>query len=612
MEAVSHSMSANPSQHREELIERINALRTNQRFSDVTVVVKGEEFQAHKIVLAAASPFFLSLLESQMKETTENTIKIELEEATASVMEEVLAYVYTGNASLTAENCHDLIATADFLLLPGLEAMAEDFLKRHLTVENCIFNYYFAEKYQCCGLKGESCKMINENFRKVMETADFLSLDENQVIYWVSSDDVIVEAEEDIFEGIIQWVLHNRSEREKNFPKLLRQVRVPSISHEYLVNRLLNEELIKTNLECFNFVMECVKLIFNCTAESSIKPERKCLKGEDVIFVCGLREALCYLPDENKWHKLMRTTLEHKGHSIIQYRDRVYVFSSQEVEENQSHVVEYYMPATNSWGAIQRKFDYSSWEQFTGLIILDDNRGLWILTKYDDNDYIYEYNPNTNTWLGSYRPLCRSGACFVSDGHCIFTIGGASSENETVTVTTEVDKFFPAHKTENGRVEYEEVASLNEARYDAFGATMNGKIYVAGGKQELYVDNSDLASCEVYDPSTDEWQVMPSLNVPRYSASMVCFKGALYVVGGMKSVSGCGELSVEMFDSGVNEWRMKSTIPTGDKDIHYKACFATVRSGLVGLSERMPSEGCSLERMPSEGCILESSESRYP
>jgi len=105
---------------------------------------------------------------------------------------------------------------------------------------------------------------------------------------------------------------------------------------------------------------------------------------------------------------------------------------------------------------------------------------------------------------------------------------------------------------------------------------------------------------------------MPSLNVPRYSASMVCFKGALYVVGGMKSVSGCGELSVEMFDSGVNEWRMKSTIPTGDKDIHYKACFATVRSGLVGLSERMPSEGCSLDRMPSEGCILESSESRYP
>ena len=579
MEAVSHSMSANPSQHREELIERINALRTNQRFSDVTVVVKGEEFQAHKIVLAAASPFFLSLLESQMKETTENMIKIELEEATASVMEEVLAYVYTGNATLTKENGHNLIATADFLLLPGLKAMAENFLKLHLTIENCVFNYYFAEKYQCCGLKEESCKMINENFRKVMETADFLGLDENQVMHWVSSDDVIVEAEEDIFEGIIQWVLHNRGEREENFPKLLRQVRVPSISHEYLVNQLLNEELIKTNPECFNFLMECVKLIFNCTAENSIKPERKCLKGEDVIFVCGLREALCYLPDENKWHKLMRTTLEHKGHSIIQYRDRVYVFSSQQVEENQSDVVEYYTPSTNFWGTIQTKFDKHR-GRFTALFVLDDNRGLWILTKSGSRDYIYEYNLNKNIWVGSYRQLWTSRACFVSDGHCIFTIGGVS---ENQTVTTEVNKFFPGDKTENGTVAFEELAPLNEARYDAFGAAMNGKIYVAGGQQGFLFENSDLASCEVYDPSTDQWQVMPSLNVPRYSASMVCFKGALYVVGGMKGLFESGELSVEMFDSGVNEWHKKSAIPNGDENICYKACFATVRSGLEGL-----------------------------
>ena len=83
METLSHSMSADPSQHHEELIERIDALRTKQRLCDVTVVVKGEEFQAHKLVLAASSPFFLSLLESQMKERTEDVIKIELQEATA-------------------------------------------------------------------------------------------------------------------------------------------------------------------------------------------------------------------------------------------------------------------------------------------------------------------------------------------------------------------------------------------------------------------------------------------------------------------------------------------------------------------------------------------------
>ena len=607
METASHSMSADPSQHREELIERINALRTKQRFCDVTVVVKGEEFQAHKLVLAAASPFFLSLLESQMKERTEDVIKIELQEATAPVMEQVLAYVYTGNVSLSTENGHGLIATADYLLLPELKTMAEKFLKLHLTIENSVFNYYFAEKYQCCGLKEESCKMINENFRKVMETADFLSLDENQVVNWVSSDDVIVEAEQDIFEGILQWVLHNRSEREENFPKLVQQVRLSSVSHEYLVDKLLNEELIKTNLDCVNFVMECVKMIFNCRAESGIKPARKCLeRNENVIFVCGGSKVLCYLPTENKWHELMNTTLEHKDHCIIQYRDRVYVFSPQKVGDNQSHLVEYYMSLTNSWGAIQTKFEYGD-EKFTGLFALDDNiHNWWILTESEHDSYIYEYNPDKNIWVGFFNCLRRFGACFVTDGHYIFLIGGTkisgsplSQKRKKITATTEVKKIIPADRTENGEVEFKEVAPMNEARHDAFGAAMNGKIYVAGGKQRdvtLPIGERVLESCEIYDPSKDEWQVMPSLNVPRYSASMVCFKGALYVVGGLKNTawSKCGELSVEMFDSSVNEWHKKSNIPvpTGDENqvtvkeskngiIRYNACFATVHKNCL-------------------------------
>ena len=119
MAEVSYPMTADPSQHRQELIERLVALRRNESFCDVTVSVKGKEFKAHKPVLAAASPFFLSLLESDMRESKEQLIKIELEEATATVMEDVLRYIYTGNVSVTEESCHNLIATADYLLMSG-------------------------------------------------------------------------------------------------------------------------------------------------------------------------------------------------------------------------------------------------------------------------------------------------------------------------------------------------------------------------------------------------------------------------------------------------------------------------------------------------------------
>ena len=86
--------------------------------------------------------------------------------------------------------------------------------------------------------------MINSDFSAVMETDDFLSLDIKQVMEWVSSDDIIVNAEEEVFKGIVKWVSHNRSEREVNFSAILRQVRLVSIPHDFLLNKLVKEELV--------------------------------------------------------------------------------------------------------------------------------------------------------------------------------------------------------------------------------------------------------------------------------------------------------------------------------------------------------------------------------
>jgi len=58
---------------------------------------------------------------------------------------------------------------------------------------------------------------------------------------------------------------------------------------------------------------------------------------------------------------------------------------------------------------------------------------------------------------------------------------------------------------------------------------MNGKVYIAGGRQ----GQEALNTCEVYNPVTNEWQLIPSLKVPRMSASMVCHEGRLYVLGGV-------------------------------------------------------------------------------
>ena len=87
-----------------------------------------------------------------MKESNEQLIRVELEEATESIMEDALKYLYTGNVTVVAERAHNLIATANFLLLPSLKTMSGNVLKETVSTANCLFNYYFAEKYECVEL----------------------------------------------------------------------------------------------------------------------------------------------------------------------------------------------------------------------------------------------------------------------------------------------------------------------------------------------------------------------------------------------------------------------------------------------------------------------------
>ena len=95
--------------------------------------------------------------------------------------------------------------------------------------------------------------------------------------------------------------------------------------------------------------------------------------------------------------------------------------------------------------------------------------------------------------------------------------------------------------------------------------TTEGKIFVAGGREDVVI----LKTCEMYNVSTNEWQFIGSLNVPREDGSMVCLKGTLYVLGGI-DYYGKSRLSVECYDPKEDKWIKKTTIPVKmiSKDIN--------------------------------------------
>ena len=114
-------------------------------------------------------------------------------------MEDVLEFIYTGSVEVTRENCKDLIAAANYLLIPGLKTLSGRFLGREMSESNCISTFYFAEMYQCDELINNTRKIIHANFESVAEMDEFLNLEAKEVERWISSDEISVAVEADVF-----------------------------------------------------------------------------------------------------------------------------------------------------------------------------------------------------------------------------------------------------------------------------------------------------------------------------------------------------------------------------------------------------------------------------
>ena len=99
---------------------------------------------------------------------------------------------------------------------------------------------------------------------------------------------------------------------------------------------------------------------------------------------------------------------------------------------------------------------------------------------------------------------------------------------------------------------------MQQKRGCAFGVANEGKIFVAGGMWEDM--GLCLNTCEKFNISTNEWQLIGSLKVARENGSMMCLKGTLYVLGGTNDDER-SELSVECYDPTEDKWIEKTTVP---------------------------------------------------
>ena len=551
-----------------ELMKRLNMQRGQDYLCDITLVAKeGKEFKTHRNVLSAVSPFFVKIFQSEMKEKEEGIIRFK--EISASILEDVLEFIYTGHVEIHHEqSARDLIIAADFLLLVCLKTFAGRFLEQLLTNSNCISTFYFAEKYQCEELVAKTRKFVHENFASVAELNEFLELEAEEVERWISSDDICVAAEEDVLKIIQKWTEQNESDRKAKFEELFRHVRLVFVSRDVLVVDIVTNQLVRDNYSCWERVSDAIASV-SCTSEDVRMQSPRRGLGTDAIVACGGKHTLCYLPETDEWKFLANGLFENMDHDtqMVTFRDQLFTF-------NGSYNTYRYDPAFDGWSSL--KHLHLSYSKRVAVI-----SGQIYALDVDGNtkkSTIERYSMGSCSWekIFTSQEGCRDYSCVVAAGDCMYVLGGEPLQQELEYVA-KAERFDTVHN------KWEEIADMQQERGFACGVATQGKIFVAGGEGGV---DKQLNSCEVYNISTNEWQFIGNLNVPRLCGSMVCVNGTLYVLGGITYrffVS--PEYTVESYDATINEWAKKTSIPVDEfKDKSkpsFKCCALKLSKGVL-------------------------------
>ena len=540
-----------------EMMKRLDIQRRNEQFCDVILEVGSGDDQArlkaHRIVLCAASPFFYNALNSDMKEKKEGVIR--LEETSKAVMEEVLEYLYTGHVDINEHNAFDLLQIADFLVVSSLKELTCNLLLRKLSPSNCINAFYTAVKFQCPELEKRAKNFIFVNFMDVTQSDDFLNLSVTQVEEWISSDDITVKGEEDIFETIVRWMERDES-RMCHFVKMFSHVRLLYVSRNDVFNVILKHPLVKESATCSGLALDALEELSYGTEECFFtQPPRRCLKThENAIVACGKKKTLCYIPSENKWYKLADMTKSllppyrnlFVQSTITACHGKLYITGAKDYD----CVAERYDPSVNCWAPVKafaEKIGPSVMAliNFQGFLFVIDG-----INNGRADGSVYKYNPDTNLWqqVASLN-VARNGLCAIADRHSLYAIGGQSVEGPSDVA----EKFDP------GRKSWSRIAATPEKRALACGAVVNGKVFVFGGYDYVTPPGKLI---DVYDPAINTWSSIDWVSAPNHIYSAARFEKKVFVVGLLEQGSS-QKTSLQVYDPDKNEWESCVSVPVG-------------------------------------------------
>ncbi|XP_012868027.1 PREDICTED: zinc finger and BTB domain-containing protein 10 [Dipodomys ordii] len=117
-----------------QLLRQLDEQRKKDILCDVSIVVSGKIFKAHKNILVAGSRFFKTLYCVSNKESPNQNNTTHLDIAAVQGFSVILDFLYSGNLVLTSQNAIEVMTVASYLQMSEVVQTCRNFIKDALNI----------------------------------------------------------------------------------------------------------------------------------------------------------------------------------------------------------------------------------------------------------------------------------------------------------------------------------------------------------------------------------------------------------------------------------------------------------------------------------------------
>ncbi|KAL3268587.1 hypothetical protein HHI36_007695 [Cryptolaemus montrouzieri] len=572
--------------HQGTVLDGLNALRKKEELIDVTLIIEGQTFKAHKVVLSACSDYFRAMFTDNMLESQRAEIHLNGMSAKGFLL--VLEYAYTCKITLNLANVQDVLEAASHVQMLALIQTCSNYLEAEIDIDNCVDIATIAETYSLGVLKMEVYRFMNENLLAFSNTSEFYRLTATQLEMLLAYDLPVDCSECEVLRIVLNWFFYNtnavlhiqvpntvRIFQHIHFKNIPRR-KLQSILHDIVEDQKCDWELYKIIVSEIYTQMSIEESKTPISLLNSRGMELAVLKIGG-FGIGGITNEITYkFSSKSKWKHLTKIPhVEQCNFGTAVLNNDLFIIGgcfSQSVYEENVHPFGFrYSPLHNKWSTMTpMKFERC---RFSLNVLSGRMYAIGGVTEVE------EYDSNITCSCECYDPVSDEWSMIEPLPVYLTQHAGASYETATISRLF-ISGGMDRDSIQNTMFSYDVYhnkwtvcSHMLTPRADHIMLSIDNFLYICGGWQEdsetgtrMLVDTID-----VYDIEKDCWTVLTKVPTPRYHAGIVSVLKKIFFIGGFHSDAMFDKdtAAIECYDIESDTWSTENKYP---EDIWEHTC----------------------------------------